>query len=102
VKIDPDLINAFFEFGGSVVIIMSILQVYRDKMVRGVSWIMLAFFTTWGGWNLYFYPHVGAMWSFYAGILLFITNFVYVSLIVYYIRKEQYENRAENLTGVDT
>ena len=79
-----DLINASFEFGGSIAIFLSILQLRKDKAVAGISWYMIAFFTLWGAWNVYFYPHLGQTASFLAGILVLCVNVVYLSMLLHY------------------
>ena len=47
----PDLITGLFETCGTGFISLSIIQLYREKIVRGVSWAHVAFFSTWGFWN---------------------------------------------------
>ena len=83
----PDLINATFEFGGSLAITASILRLLKDKEVKGISWHMIAFFTSWGAWNVFYYPHLGQTLSFLAGILVLTTNVVYLSLLIHYSRR---------------
>jgi hypothetical protein len=61
----------------------------RDKLVRGVDWRATAFFTSWGAWNLYYYPHLGQTWSFGAGVFIGTVNLVYLCLMTYYIREER-------------
>lgn len=82
-----DLINSGFELFGALAITLSIMQVLRDKSVAGISWLHIAFFFSWGVWNLFYYPSVGSMWSFYAGIAVAVTNFVYLCLLIYYTYK---------------
>lgn len=88
----PDLINAAFEALGGFVILLNIRRIRQDKIVRGMDWKVLAFFTSWGFWNLYYYPALDQMFSFYAGIGIVAANVVYLYLICYYIR---YEKRAQ-------
>lgn len=83
----PDLINGLFEIWGGFFIGLSCRRLYKDKSVRGVSPWHAFYFTTWGFWNLYFYPHVGATWSFYGGVLVAIVNAVWLGMLVYYGRK---------------
>lgn len=53
-----DLINGLFEMFGFIAVGMSCLRTYKDKQVRGVSISMVLFFTSWGFYNLLFYPHL--------------------------------------------
>lgn len=52
----PDLINAAFEFLAGGALWLSCRRVRIDKAVSGVSTITVVFFTSWGFWNLYYYP----------------------------------------------
>jgi hypothetical protein len=60
----PDLINGLFEGCGALFISRSIYLLHRQKKVRGVSLIHVAFFMFWGWWNLYYYPHLNQWLSF--------------------------------------
>lgn len=84
----PDIINAMFHFCGGWFILLHILTLRKDKSVRGVNTLAAAFFCTWGAWNIYFYPHLEQLWSFAAGIFIFLMNAVWVGQMIYYKRKE--------------
>lgn len=58
-----DGINGLFELFGCAAVGLSIRRLYADRQVHGVSILMIAFFTTWGFWNLFFYPSVHATLS---------------------------------------
>lgn len=79
-----DLINGLFEMVGGFFIALSCRQLYRDKQVRGVSWLHVSFFAAWGYWNLYFYPAVGAWWSFAGGVGVVSANSAWLLMIFYY------------------
>ena len=83
----PDIVNALFEGGMSFVLLRSVLQLHRDKKVAGLHWTLIAFTTAWGVWNLYYYPHLGQWWSFYAGAAVVSINAWYVTAIRYYMRR---------------
>lgn len=70
----PDLINGTFEALGGVFIHGHCRAVLRDKAVAGVSIISTVFFTAWGIWNLWYYPSLNQMASFYAGVFLVLAN----------------------------
>ena len=80
----PDIVNATFEASGGLFVALSIRRVLADKRVAGVSLIGVAFFTAWGVWNVYFYPHVGAWLSGLAAVGVCIANAAWLSLLVYY------------------
>ncbi len=64
----PDIINGLFEFFGGVLLWANVRALHRSKKFLGVSIVPVAFFTSWGLWNLYLYPAVGLWWSFLGGI----------------------------------
>lgn len=84
-----DLINGSYELFGGVFILLSIIKLFRDKHVRGVSVWHAAYFTSWGIWNLYYYPHLNQWASFVGGIGVVATNGVWVLLMIYYVHREQ-------------
>lgn len=86
--IAPDVINAAFECGGGILMGLNIRRILKDRIVRGVAWPVIAFFAVWGGWNLFYYPHLGQWASFAAGVALVVTNTIYAGLLVHYTIKE--------------
>ena len=80
----PDIINGCFEGFGSAFIWLHIRQVLKDKKVAGVSIIATAFFFSWGIWNLYYYPQLGQWVSFLGGLLIVISNAIWVFLLMKY------------------
>lgn len=84
-----DLVNGTFEVLGAPFIILSIINLYKSKLVRGVSWWHPAFFATWGFWNLYYYPHLEQWLSFFGGILIVTATTVWWAMMIYYIAKEK-------------
>ena len=84
----PDLINGAFEFAGSMLTWMNVRQVHRDKGHAGVYVPAIAFFMSWGAWNLYYYPHLGQWWSLAGGVSLVAANVAWVLLLFYYGKKQ--------------
>jgi hypothetical protein len=80
----PDIVNGCFELSGGYFVGMSIFKLHREKIVRGVAWQGVAFFSTWGLWNLYFYPSLGQWASFIGGVSIAAANAVWLGQIVYY------------------
>ena len=76
-----DLINGSFEAVAALFTLNHCRVLLRDRAVAGVSIASMAFFTLWGVWNLWFYPHLGQAWSFAGGVLLVIANAIYVALL---------------------
>lgn len=85
----PDLVNAGLEAGASLFMLLNVRRLLRDKVVRGTDWRVMAFFTMWGGWNLFYYPVLGQWFSFYAGVSIAVANAVYLYLMLYYILQER-------------
>ena len=80
-----DLINGLFEAVGGVLILNHCRALYRDKALAGVSVFSTAVFTSWGFWNLYYYPSRGQWWSFAGGGALVIANALWLGMMLYYI-----------------
>ncbi|HRJ52251.1 MAG TPA: hypothetical protein PLE99_05765 [Candidatus Thiothrix moscowensis] len=76
----PDMINGLFELVGAYFAWMNAYTLWKEREVKGVYWPTTAFFAAWGIWNLYYYPALGQMWSFYAGVLLVSGNAAWVVL----------------------
>jgi hypothetical protein len=64
----PDVLNGIFELVGSLFILLNVKRVLRDKRVLGFDWRVMLFFTSWGFWNLYYYPHLDQWFSFVGGV----------------------------------
>jgi hypothetical protein len=82
--ITPDLINGSFEFLAGFMILNHCRVAIKDKHVAGVSILSTAFFSIWGIWNLWYYPHLNQMWSFYGGLLIVVANCYWVFLMLKY------------------
>lgn len=80
----PDIVNGAFEFGGAVVLLLNVLQLHRDKMVMGYDPKVTIFFTLWGFWNLYYYPHLNQWLSFLGGIFIVTINTIWLVMLLYY------------------
>lgn len=82
-----DAANGAFELFGAPFIFLSVVKLLREKSVRGVSWIHASYFTAWGFWNLYYYPHLDQWLSFAGGTAIVLANVTWVILLVYYGRR---------------
>lgn len=80
----PDIINGMYEAFGSMAVALHCRKLYRDKQARGVSIVAAFFFTSWGIWNLFYYPHLDQWVSFTGGILLVAANILWAGMIIYY------------------
>lgn len=82
----PDMVNAGFEFGAGLAVLAHCERLYEDKEARGLSIPAVVFFTLWGLWNIFYYPHLDQPWSFYGGLYVTAINALYVSMLVSYSR----------------
>jgi hypothetical protein len=83
----PDLINALFESVSGAMLWINVFQILKDKSVRGVHWLPTLFFTVWGYWNLFYYPHLNQWLSFAGGLIMVAGNTTWMFLIFRYWRK---------------
>lgn len=80
----PDHINGLFEFAGGALLLKNVRALIRDKKISGISWLPVLFFSTWGLWNLYYYPSLGQWWSFTGGLFVCSANWLWLILLAYY------------------
>lgn len=80
----PDIINGLFESLGALALWQNCAALERDKSVRGVDWRATAFFSAWGLWNLFFYPHLEQWASFVGGMLIVGVNLYWLMLAYTY------------------
>lgn len=80
----PDMINGTFELMGAVFLLLNVRQLFRDKALNGVHWLPTFFFSTWGIWNLYYYPSLGQWYSFAGGLLIVCINTFWLLQIWWY------------------
>ena len=84
----PDLINGCFEGIGALFLTINVKKLYKEKELKGVSWIPTTYFSLWGVYNIYYYSHLQQMLSWYGGIAIVLVNAVWLSMIYYYYRKK--------------
>ena len=87
-----DTVNGLFELTGGVFILFSLVKLYRDKKVRGVSFIHIGYFTFWGYWNIEYYWNLTQWASLIGSLSVTVINTVWLGMILYYIRREKHES----------
>jgi len=87
-KFTPDIFNGLFEFIGGCFLCLNLKNLYRDKEVKGVSWLPVVFMSSWGVWNLYYYPSLNQWWSFWGGLWIVSVNTIWLGMIYYYYRQK--------------
>ena len=83
----PDAINGAFECFGGWFVVLNILKLLKDKQVLGIHWGSTIFFTSWGLWHIWYYPHLGQWASFTGGLFICAANLVWLVLRVYFSRR---------------
>lgn len=91
----PDMINASFEMAASIFILNHARALWQSKQAHGISLLSTIFFASWGCWNIFYYPHIGQTYSFYAGIAVLIANLVWVYSI-WKIRHDEHTRSTPN------
>lgn len=86
-KGNADLINALFEVFGAIFLSLNCFRLYKDKVVKGVSMLPTIFYSSWGAWNVFFYPVNGFILSGIAGVLVLLVNMVWLGMAWYYREK---------------
>lgn len=66
---------------------MNVRQLYRDKAIKGVRIPVTIWFSVWGLWNVAYYSMVYQPISHYAGMFAAAMNLTWLSMAVYYTRK---------------
>ena len=84
-----DLANAIKEVIAGLFCWNNVRLLIRDREVKGISILTIAFFSLWGYWNLYYYPWLNQILSFIGGIVVVSANTTWVIFAVYYTRKKR-------------
>ncbi len=79
-----DAVNGIFELLGGVILLLNCRRMYIDKQLRGVSILPTVFFTSWGFWNLFYYPSLNQTLSFCGGLSIAVGNILMLSMMLYY------------------
>ena len=74
----PDMINGCFKLLASSFLFLHVRQIFKDKEVKGASWVATVFFVSWSAWNCAFYPMVSLWWSFWGGVPVVAMNSLWV------------------------
>lgn len=84
-----DLFNALFEMIGAALVLLSVRQLLKDRLVRGVHLAPVVFFTLWGAWNLFYYPSLDQWLSFAGALLMVLANACWLALLIYFKWREE-------------
>jgi hypothetical protein len=79
--VTPDLLNAGFECFSAVVSSLNIRAILQDKKVQGISVWPTIGFTSWGLFNLYYYPYLNQWYSAVAAMGMVVVNSTWLYLV---------------------
>lgn len=88
-EVTADQINAVFQGGAGIMVLLHVRQAYIDKDVKGVSLVSVLFFVLWGAWNCYYLPYLQQWWSFAAGFVALAANTVWLLQLWHYKRRRR-------------
>lgn len=83
----PDQINSLFLSSGAILGLLNVRRVLEDKKIEGVSLWPTVLFTSWGVWDLYYFPHLEQWFSLVGSVLAVIVNISWLSLALYYRKR---------------
>jgi hypothetical protein len=83
----PDLTNGLFEALGAVALWGNVRAIRESHTISGVDWRSTVFFTAWGIWNLYYYPHLDQWLSFAGGLAIVVVNATWLAHVWAYRSK---------------
>ena len=82
-----DQVNSGFVSIAALFYILNLLKLIKDKEVKGISKISIAFFSLWNVWTLFFFIAVSEYWwTIGAYVAVAILNITYIALMVKYSR----------------
>jgi hypothetical protein len=84
----PDLINGIFEGIGAIFTWANAMRVVRDRGYAGIYLPAVVFFTSWGIWNLAYYPHLGQWFSLAGAYALVAGNACWIAAMLKFGRKQ--------------
>ena len=77
----PDFVNGSFELFAGGFVLLSVRKTLATRSSGGASWVTVAFFSSWGWWNLFYYPHLGQPWSTIGAIFVCAANCAWAALL---------------------
>jgi cation transport ATPase len=94
VKLTMDQANACLEMGGAFLRTLDCIKLFQDKRFSGGHLGTALYFLGWGVFNVFFYPSLNQVWSFWAAIVLMVMNGLWFVMALYY---NHWVNRTFNI-----
>ena len=69
--------------------VLNLFKLIKDKDVKGISKLSIAFFSLWNIWTLFFFLMVTEFWwTIAAYVIVSVLNVTYIILMIKYSRKK--------------
>ncbi len=81
-----DIINSFFELGGSIAVWVGVHAIWKDKGYAGGHVMQIIFFLVLSAWRVFYFNSLHQDFSRTAEMFRLVANLTYLSLMVYYGR----------------
>lgn len=65
---------------------INVIQLHKDKAIKGVHWVPTGYFASWGLWNLYYYSQLDQWVSVLGGMFLVTMNTLWFCQMLYYTK----------------
>lgn len=78
----PDLINGAFEAVGGICSWLTVSRYLKERKVSGIFWPAAFYYSTWGIWNLFYYPALHQPISFVCGVFLSSGTVTWLLLVI--------------------
>jgi hypothetical protein len=82
-----DIINGFFELGGSFAVCIGIHAIWKDRGYAGGHIIQILYFIVLSSWRMFYFGSLHQSFSRNAEGFRFLANVTYFGLMLYYGRK---------------
>lgn len=83
-KLTMDQANAALEMGGAFLRTLDCIKLFQHKRFVGGHLGTALYFLLWGVFNVFFYPSLNQVWSFWAALALMVINGLWFVMAVYY------------------
>ncbi len=84
-----DITNGFFVIMGSIAIWFDVRQIIIDQGSAGIHPNVMAFFTMWSIWDIYYYIHIDQWVSLISQIPLTLGTLAWFLLMLFYNKKNK-------------
>jgi len=92
----PELINGFFDLGGSFFTWVSVVRLWQDKEVKGTSWTAFFLYISWTFWEIFYvYPQLNMPYVVYIAGTRALGQIAWLGIAMYF---KFFKNRLNEIT----